>query len=114
MRQAGVVAAAGLVAIKEMIDRLSEDHDTARRLAQKLSKVPGIRIDMEQVQTNMVLLHLDELGMQADEMSKKLLSRGVKVSSRPPYVVRMVTHRHIGPDEVEQVVAIVADVVRDW
>lgn len=112
MRQAGVLAAAGLVALREGVDRLAEDHATARLLAQRLAGIPGIHIDMDQVQTNMVMLQLAESGITASDLSARLKANGIRVSARPPFTVRMVTHRSIGPAEVDAVVETVAAIMR--
>lgn len=111
MRQCGMLAAAGLLAIRGGISRLPEDHQNARKLAKGLSTIPQIRIDMNQVQTNFVMLDVQPSGMTAEQMSKALKSRGIKVSSRPPYTIRMVTHRNITPPMIEEVIEVVTEVV---
>ena len=100
MRQAGVVAAPGLVALETMIDRLREDHDNARRLAEGLLKL-GIKIDMERVQTNIVLIDMNQLGTNSDEFISQIEKDGVKASNYGPTTVRMVTHRGIEREDIE-------------
>ena len=104
MRQAGVLAAAGIVAIIKMRHRLQEDHETAGLLAKQLSGMPGISIDLASVQTNIVNVSVDTDIVPLDVFSAKLRSLGVLVSARPPRAVRMVTHRHVTKDDVRKVV----------
>ncbi len=104
MRQAGVLAAAGIVALRQGIDRLADDHQRARALADRLATVPGLGVQPEQVETNMVMVDTRDTGMRADQLVAQLKSRGIRASSRPPYVVRFVTHRQIGDAEVEVLV----------
>jgi threonine aldolase len=88
MRQAGVIAAAGVVALETMIDRLAEDHDNARLLAEGLSQVPGVRIDPEWVQTNIVVFDVDE----GPAFQARLRDSGVLTTGFGPTRLRMVTH----------------------
>src|SRR5439155_13006079 len=66
MRQVGVLAAAGLIALDRMVDRLAEDHQNARRLAEGLQGLPGLRVDLSRVQTNIVIFHVDRPGGVAE------------------------------------------------
>jgi threonine aldolase len=99
MRQAGVIAAAGLVALSDGIDRLAEDHARARDLASRLSELSGLRVEGH-VETNMVLINTADSGLDADSLVAALKTRSIRASSRPPYTVRFVTHRQIGDEEV--------------
>jgi threonine aldolase len=101
MRQAGVLAAAGVVALEQMIDRLADDHRVARLLAEGLTSVPGVRVDMARVQTNMVRLDLER---EARPFADLLQSRGVRASVIGARRLRLVTHRHIAPEHVSIVV----------
>lgn len=101
MRQAGVIAAAGLVALQKGIDRLSEDHVNAQRLASELAAIPGLRVDSDTVETNMVLVDTAPAGIRADRLVARLRADyDIRASARPPYIVRFVTHRHIGATEI--------------
>jgi threonine aldolase len=102
MRQAGVIAAAGIVALEEMIDRLAEDHRTARALAEGLVGLPGLRLDVARVQTNMVRIDLDH--HEARPLAATLAGRGVRVSTPGPRRLRLVTHRHVGAGDIPAVV----------
>jgi threonine aldolase len=98
MRQAGIIAACGIVAIEKMTDRLADDHRNARLLAEELSALDGITVDMSRVQTNMVYFDVSGLGMKdfIGEMSK----RGVMLSHREGDIVRAVTHRGIEREDI--------------
>ncbi len=110
MRQAGVIAAAGIVALETMVDRLAEDHSNASRLASGLSRIPGIRLEPAIFHTNIVFLELEaELG-SVHEFISHLGQHGLKVSYPGGRRIRLVTHRHIIPDDVDQAVEIVASV----
>lgn len=100
MRQAGVLAACGVVALEKMIDRLKEDHKNARKLAEGLSHLKGISIELERVQTNIIIFDVSQLG-GSEKFIKELDKRGVKCLSRDENVVRMVTHRMITEDDIE-------------
>ncbi len=96
MRQAGVMAAAGLYALDHHVDRLAEDHDNARLLAQKLAAIPGVSVDPAAVQTNMVFLSIaPELG---PALKAWLQERGMMISLGP--VIRLVTHLDVSRDDV--------------
>ena len=100
MRQVGVLSAAGIVALETMIERLSEDHRNARVLAEGLSKLPGISIDMTTVQTNIVQFDVSQLGISARVRCSIESARTLLVSTRPPTRIRMVTNRHIESSHV--------------
>ncbi len=101
MRQAGVLAAAGLVSLRTGIARLAEDHQRARDLAIRLTAVPGIQVNVDRVETNMVLIDTHGAGMSADQTVAALKAQGIRASARPPTTVRFVTHRHIGVAEID-------------
>lgn len=105
MRQAGILAAAGLVALDKMVPRLGEDHGRARRLADGLRQNPGIVLDEGTPATNMIFLNLaDEVKLSAEELSKKLKEKGVLVGVTGARRFRLVTHYHIDDEALERVV----------
>lgn len=112
MRQAGIIAAAGIVALERMVDRLAEDHANARRLGEGLAGLPGLGVDLERVQTNMVYVDVSELGLSAAEFSQRLRER--QVLANPTYGTRLrfVTHYGIGPAEIDYALGVVEEVVR--
>lgn len=105
MRQAGVLAAAGIIAIEEMTRRLDEDHATARRLAEGLACIDGIRLNLQQVQTNMVFFSLDEtIPYDAKALSDRLAQQyNIKLNVIGPRSFRAVTHYWITPERVDVV-----------
>ncbi|TME44359.1 MAG: aminotransferase class I/II-fold pyridoxal phosphate-dependent enzyme [Chloroflexi bacterium] len=103
MRQAGVVAAAGLVALDEMVDRLAEDHANARRLAEGLIGLPGVDIDLSRVETNMVFGDCRP-PLTATSFIDRCRDIGVLLDQASPYRWRMVTHRGVSVDDVEYAV----------
>ncbi len=103
MRQAGVLAAAGIVALESMVDRLAEDHRRAKVLAQGLAKIPGLFTNPEIPQTNMVFIHLDDITrpLTAKQVEQRLLERGIKVGAVGMWSFRLVTHYWIDDQDIE-------------
>jgi threonine aldolase len=103
MRQVGILAAAGLVALEEMIPRLGDDNRRARRLAELLAAVPGIDLDPDLVQTNIVFFRLTaEAPVDARALQEKLANEGVLSHALDGASIRMVTHYQITDDDIEQ------------
>jgi threonine aldolase len=100
MRQAGVLAAAGLIALEESPKRLHEDHANARLLAEGLAALPGVKIDPEKVVTNIVIFDVAETGMTADAICAQLRERGV-LGSGFGSAIRMVTHYDVSRSDVQ-------------
>lgn len=100
MRQAGVLAAAGLVALEESPKGLPEDHANAKRLAEGLAETPGMKIDPEKVVTNIVIVDVSETGRQADEICAQLRRRGVLAIGFGTSI-RMVTHYDVSRADIE-------------
>ena len=113
MRQAGVLAAAGLVALDTMVDRLAEDHQNAHRLAHGLANIDGIIVDADSIQTNIVIFDVDEKVAKAPDFIKAMADAGVLVTYPGEQSVRMVTHRHISGDDVEEALSRTSKVVRE-
>lgn len=110
MRQAGIIAAPGIIAIEKMVDRLRDDHSNARILAQGLSKIQGITLDISAVQTNIVIYDVTSLGVNADSWVTKLTESGVKSGAHDSTRVRMVTHRGIEKEDIEYALQVVEKV----
>lgn len=102
MRQCGVIAAAGIVAIERGITRLAEDHATARRLAQGLASIPSITIDPNKVQTNIVVFK-PPAALSATVFIKQMSARGVKLTYFGGSIVRAVTHRMVDTADIDEV-----------
>ena len=111
MRQVGILAAAALVALEEMVDRLAEDHHNARRLAEGLSRIPGIILDPTQVQTNIVIFQVAD--GDAPGFLRRIEERGV--SGHNPYgsKVRMVTHFGIDEADIDAALEVVESVTKE-
>jgi threonine aldolase len=107
MRQAGIIATPGIIALEKMIDRLEEDHRNARRLAEGISKIEGISVDLDVVQTNMVLFDVSGLGVADELFLSKLKENGVLALTNAKNKVRMVTHRGIEKEHIEKAIAVV-------
>jgi len=111
MRQAGIIAAAGVVALEQMIDRLAKDHVNARRLAEGLAEIAGLSIDLERVQTNIVYFDLLDGGLEPDQFPARLREGGVKMSSPGPRRFRAVTHYGIEVEDIEKALTVVRQVM---
>ena len=94
MRQAGVLAAAGLIALEQMPARLHEDHANARLLAEALSQMEGVAIDLDAVETNIVIFRVAG-GLSAAELVSRLKKRGILASTVGPDAIRLVTHHDV-------------------
>ncbi|MBP1093392.1 threonine aldolase [Bradyrhizobium diazoefficiens] len=105
MRQSGVVAAAGLVALETMIERLSKDHAAARRLAAALSWLDPALADPDQVQTNILRVDVSASGREAAAWAEGVKQRGILVQASGPSQLRLVTHRHIDGAAVDRTIA---------
>lgn len=105
MRQAGVIAAAGVVSLTEMVDRLADDHANARRLAQGLADLDGIEIDLEGIETNLVYFDLVRPDMSAAQLSAALADQGVLLSPIDSQRLRAVTHYQISAGDIKRSLA---------
>jgi threonine aldolase len=112
MRQSGVIAAAGLIALMDMPGRLLEDHENARMLAEVLSDVPELEIEPERVETNMVIVRTRRLGAGAEDVAERLMARSVAVAVYGPTTLRYVTHHDVGPDAVKEAATISLEVFK--
>jgi threonine aldolase len=110
MRQAGIIAAAGVVALETMIDRLVEDHENAQFLAKKLVDIPGVQVEPAEVETNMVRMDVTPSGMTAAQFVDKLGNKGLLANATEPYVIRLVTHKDISRADLEKALPIIAAV----
>lgn len=112
MRQAGVLAAAGVVALQQNIDRLAEDHARARRLAQGLSQIPGILLDANSPYTNMVFLSISpDIPLSTRQIADLLAERGVLVGAVGQRRYRLVTHYWIDDQAIDKALQAFAQVL---
>jgi len=119
MRQAGIIAAAGIVALERMVGRLAEDHANARTLAEGVAKLPGVRIDLASVQTNIVIFAVGAVGKRSAETATQEIVQGcaarkVKVHAIGPAAIRCVTHKDVDADDIRRALDAVAEITRSW
>ena len=111
MRQAGVIAAACVYALKHNVDRLAEDHTNARLFAEHIAQVPGIRV--EPVESNIVFFDVAGTRMEAARVAERLESRGVRIGRIARYRMRAVTHLDVNRAQVEEAAKILGHVVAE-
>jgi len=111
VHRAGIAAAAALVALDTMVDRIAEDHRRARELGELLAAIPGIRLQPETVETNIVLADVSGTGLVSEQLIPLLEQAGLRAFERDLSRLRFVTHRLVGDAEIERAAAIVAGVV---
>lgn len=112
MRQAGILAAAGLVALEETPKRLGEDHANARFLAEEFARLPGVAIDPRKVQTNIVIFDVAGTGLTPAEFSGRLKDRGVLLNGINARQMRAVTHYDVSRADCERALAAAAEVAQ--
>lgn len=110
VHKAGIMAAAGLVALDTMIDRIADDHRRARALGEALAAVPGLALAAP-VETNIAVLDAMGTGLEPDDLLRRLAAAGVRALPWGTNGLRLVTHRLIGDAEVEEAIATIAEVV---
>lgn len=113
MRQAGILAAAGIIALEHMMKRLKEDHKNARILGEGLANVSGIKVDLETIQTNMVYFDLQESGMDTYQFLPKLAKYNILGLPRPPTKVRLVTHYGISEEDIYATIKAIKEIVKN-
>jgi threonine aldolase len=112
MRQAGIIAAPGIIAIEKMVDRLEDDHKNAKLLARGLSKIDGISLDLDHIQTNIVRYDVGGLQITASEWTAGIGDFGIKAGAQEAGRVRMVTHRGIEKEDIEYTLEIAEKIAR--
>ena len=112
MRQAGIIAAAGVYALQHHVERLADDHENARRLAHGLAEIPGIRLDPPEIETNMVFIDVTETGMTPQQVYERLLERGVRMGTGDGARMRAVTHLDVDRAGIDKAVRAMREVVR--
>ncbi|WP_407271725.1 low-specificity L-threonine aldolase [Radiobacillus sp. PE A8.2] len=110
MRQAGIVAAPGLIALQENVERLAEDHDNMKVLANGLANIKGLIVE-NQVETNILLVNVAEAGYNADQFLNVLKDNHILANAFGPNTIRFITHLHITKQDVETVLNVISKVV---
>ncbi|HEU5368306.1 MAG TPA: GntG family PLP-dependent aldolase, partial [Ktedonobacterales bacterium] len=116
MRQSGVLAAAGIVALEQMVDRLAEDHANARRLAEGLAEIRGLHVDPTTVETNMVffsLRHADGMPLDQQPFMRAAREAGVLVIDMGPGRIRTVTHYGITAEHIDTALGVFSKICRE-
>jgi threonine aldolase len=113
MRQVGILAAAGLVALERMVDRLAEDHANARALAGGLAGLPHLRLDLATVETNIVIFFVDRPGGVA-ELLRGCAARKIKIHGIGPTSIRCVTHKDVDSDDIARTLDAVREITAKW
>jgi threonine aldolase len=111
MRQAGIIAAGGIYALRHHVKRLAEDHANARRLAEGLAKLPGIKLDPATVETNLVFFDLTG-SIDAPAAVQGLLARGVRMGALGPRTIRAVTHLDVSAAAIDKTLAAAREIFR--
>ena len=112
MRQAGIMAAAGIVALNEMVERLADDHANAKKLAEGLANIPGISVDPAHIKTNIVFIDITRSDMAPGDLANLLDEEGVRISAGGPRRLRAVTHYHISSDDIDYTLSAFAKVLK--
>jgi len=113
MRQAGILAAAGIVAIEKMSKRLKEDHENALLLAKGLNSLEGVSVDVERVQTNLIMVDFAGTGLNGMQVAERLKQNGILINGSSSPVVRFAVHYYITPDDVKRTVEVVSKIIKN-
>ena len=111
MRQSGIIAAAGITALEQMVDRLAEDHENARRLAEGIARIPGLSIELNRIQTNIVYFNIADDRFTAGKLMTQLADRGIKILLTGPSRLRAVTHYGISTEDINSALAALNEVM---
>lgn len=103
MRQAGIIAAPGLVALKTMVDRLAEDHENAKILADGLQDIPGLNID-NKVETNIIIVNTEKANLTSEEFLNIIKQKGVLANAFGPHTVRFTTHYDVSRSDIKDAI----------
>ena len=113
MRQAGILAAAGIIAIEKMSKRLKEDHDNALLLAKGLNSLEGVSVDVDKVQTNLIMVDFSGTGLNGIQVAERLKQNGVLINGSISPVVRFAVHYYITRDDVKRTIEVVDKIIKN-
>lgn len=113
MRQSGSIAAAGVHALEHHVARMAEDHENAQYFADAIANLPGIRVEPDRIETNMVFFDVSQTGLTAAEIHQRLLKRGVRIGENDLYRMRVVTHLDVTREQVAKAAETVREVVME-
>jgi threonine aldolase len=111
MRQAGIIAAAGVYALEHHVERLAEDHENARTFCRDIAQIPGIKLIFDRCQTNLVFFDVSETGLDAAEVAEKLLAYEVRIGAMGPHRMRAVTHLDVNRAQLTEAAEALRSVV---
>jgi len=114
MRQAGIIAAAGLYALDHNIERLAEDHTNARYFAETITKHPFVRLDLDLVETNIIFFDIDVPGKTLEDLGAEFEKRGMQAGALMQGTMRIITHLDISADEIELAAQNVIEILNSW
>jgi threonine aldolase len=112
MRQAGILAAACIYAVENHFDRLREDHQRAKYFGEEISKIPAIKVDLETIQTNIVIFDVDIPGFEAEKFLMKLQENGVLMLEIDPNRIRAVTHLDLADEDLEKAIDALSNLLK--
>ncbi len=113
MRQCGIIAAAGIIALEQMTERLTEDHANARRLAEGIAEIPGLSLEPENVKTNIIYFNLKGKGISAGILVTRLSDQGIKILQLGPAQLRAVTHYGISSEDIETTLTVLRRIMEE-
>lgn len=112
MRQAGILAAAGIVALTEMTERLAEDHANARALAEGLADMAGLAVDLANSRTNIVFVHVTRPALTAQDLADRLAAQGIRLLALGPQMLRAVTHYQVTRADIAHTLRVLARTIK--
>lgn len=112
MRQAGILAAAGLIALEKMTGRLNIDHDNAKYLAKRLTEIPGVKVNHEDVQIDMVFFAIDETGVSSEKLVTELFEKGIKINGIEGGLMRYVTNNDVTREDIDYTIECMKEIIK--
>lgn len=111
MRQAGILAAAGLIALEKMTKRLHIDHENAKYLAKCLMSIPGIKLNYEDVQIDMVFFDMEETGISSDKLVEELFKKGIRINGAEGGLMRFVTNNDVTREDIDYTIKCMKEII---
>ena len=112
MRQAGILAAAGLIALEKMSKRLHIDHENARYLAKRLMEIPGIKLNFDDVRINMVFFDMKETKISSEKLVKELFEKGIKINDAEGGLMRFVTNNDVSKEDIDYTIQCMKEIMK--
>jgi threonine aldolase len=112
MRQAGILAAAGLIALEKMTGRLNVDHENARYLAKRLAEIPGIKVNHDDVHIDMVFFDIEEAGASSENLVNELFAKGIKINGIEGGLMRYVTNNDVTREDIDYTIKCMKEIMK--